>query len=225
MSEYFNKSFPEIDNEKHIRLDTATFCLGCFWGPDAEFGAMEGIVRTRVGYAGGRMPDPTYHNIGDHIETLQLDFDPQVISFEEISGLFWSGHNPSEPYWNRQYSKAIFYHNPGQREVIKMQKESIKSSVKQVNTAILEFDRFYIAENYHQKYHLQNVPVLVKDYRSIFKRMEDFINSTSAARVNGYLKGYGRVVDFENNLHRLGLSEESLNALRNVFFKYKKKVV
>ena len=59
--------------------DTATFGLGCFWGPDARFGAMEGVVRTRVGYAGGTTPEPTYHDLGDHTEAVQVEYDPTVI--------------------------------------------------------------------------------------------------------------------------------------------------
>ena len=64
--------------------ETATFALGCFWGPDVTFGAVEGVVRTRVGYAGGTTADPTYRDIGDHSEALQVDYDPDAVSFDEL---------------------------------------------------------------------------------------------------------------------------------------------
>lgn len=221
-----HKLVPKIDQESHECLETATFCLGCFWGPDAEFGSMEGIVRTRVGYAGGKLGNPSYMNIGDHIETLQVDFDPQIIRFDEIAGIFWNSHNPFEPYWKRQYANAIYYHNKEQKEILERQIDSIVISTgKPVKTEIIEFEKFYNAENYHQKYHLQCVNLLIREYRNIFGNIEDFVNSTSAARVNGYVRGYGKVEDFDRNLIILGISEESLMALKNIFYKYKKKVV
>ena len=149
------KSIPEIDLEIHKNIETATLCLGCFWGPDAEFGAMEGVLRTRVGYSGGELENPSYHNIGDHIETLQIDFDPEIISFREIAEIFWNSHNPFEPYWSRQYTKAIFYHNLGQKETIELLINDIELFLdSKISTEIKKFDKFYIAENYHQKYHL-----------------------------------------------------------------------
>lgn len=226
MTDLGHRSFPELDHEYHKSLETATFCLGCFWGPDSEYGAMEGIVRTRVGYSGGILDNPTYHNIGDHIETLQVDFDPEIIQFDDIAGIFWSSHNPAEPYWNRQYAKAIFYHDAQQKEIIERQRDKITESLgKSVNTEIIKFERFCIAENYHQKYHLQNVSSLLRDYKKIFSRFEGFINSTSVARVNGYVRGYGRAEDFDKNVDRLGLSEQSKIELKKIFYKYKKKVV
>lgn len=226
MSELNNPSMPIIDSERHQKIETATFSLGCFWGPDSEFGAMEGVIRTRVGYSGGSYENPTYHDIGDHIETLQIDYDPDIIPYKELAEIFWANHDPFEPPWNRQYAKAIFYHNPDQLNTIQLIKNKIKGgSGRSVNTEINQYQRFYNAENYHQKYHLQNIPLLKRDYKNIFGSIEDFLNSTSAARVNGYVRGYGRVEDFDNNLRRLGLSEESLIELKNIFYRFKKKVV
>ena len=71
-----NTKLPEI-------IETATFALGCFWSPDAQFGIIEGVLRTRVGYAGGTTANPTYHNIGNHIEAVEIDFDRSQISYAE----------------------------------------------------------------------------------------------------------------------------------------------
>jgi peptide-methionine (S)-S-oxide reductase len=217
---------PPIDLENHEKVATATFCLGCFWGPDGQFGAMDGVIRTRVGYAGGQTADPTYHNIGDHIETLELDFDSDKITFEEIVDIFWNNHNPIGPSWKRQYINAIFFHDDNQRDIINKTKEKLSSRYnEQITTEIIPYDKFYLAENYHQKYHLQNVPLLINDYKKIFTSMQQFIDSTSAARVNGFLRGYGSVEDFDNNIDRLGLSEQPTAILKDLFYKYRKKAV
>jgi len=220
------KTVPPIDLEKHGKVETATFCLGCFWGPDGQFGAMDGVIRTRVGYAGGKMPDPTYHNIGDHIETLEIDFDADIINFEQIVDIFWKSHNPVIYSWKRQYMNAIFFHDEIQKEIILKSKEQLTSQLEgQINTKVIPYEKFYLAENYHQKYHLQNVPVLLNDYKKIFTSTEQFIDSTSACRVNGLLIGHGSVDDFDSDIGKLGLSEQPAQILTDIFYKYKKKAV
>jgi methionine-S-sulfoxide reductase len=217
---------PPIDLEKHERVETATFCLGCFWGPDGQFGSMDGVIRTRVGYAGGQMPEPTYHNIGDHIETLEIDFDPDIMTFEQIVDIFWKNHNPTGPSWKRQYINAIFFHDESQKDIILKSKEQLSSQFnEQITTEIIPYERFYPAENYHQKYHLQNVPVLLNDYKKIFASIQQFIDSTSAARVNGFITGHGSVEDFDSDIDKLGLSEQPVKILTELFYKYKKKAV
>src|SRR4051812_14157562 len=88
---------------RRVMTTTATFAMGCFWSPDARFGSTPGVVRTRVGYTGGELPDPTYAKLGDHTETIQLDYDPARISYEELLQIFWTGHNPVKRVWGRQY--------------------------------------------------------------------------------------------------------------------------
>jgi len=220
------KTVPPIDLEKHGKVETATFCLGCFWGPDGQFGAMDGVIRTRVGYAGGTTADPTYHNIGDHIETLEIDFDADIINFEQIVDIFWKSHNPVIYSWKRQYMNAIFFHDEIQKEIILKSKEQLTSQLEgQINTKVIPYEKFYLAENYHQKYHLQNVPVLLNDYKKIFTSTEQFIDSTSACRVNGLLIGHGSVDDFDSDIGKLGLSEQPTQILTDIFYKYKKKAV
>ena len=85
-----------------VDTETATFALGCFWGPDASFGALEGVVRTRVGYAGGDKVNPTYKMIGDHTETIEIDYDPEVISYTELLEIFFASHDPYRAAYSRQ---------------------------------------------------------------------------------------------------------------------------
>ena len=79
---------------KELQTKTATFALGCFWGPDAVFGILEGVVRTRVGYAGGTTENPTYDKIGNHTETIEIDYDPGVINYQKLLEIFFNSHNP-----------------------------------------------------------------------------------------------------------------------------------
>ena len=85
---------------------------------------MPGIVRTRVGYAGGTTVNPTYRNIGDHAETIQIDFDPTVMTYEELLATFWASHNPIRLKLRRQYMSAIFYHDASQRDAALASKDS-----------------------------------------------------------------------------------------------------
>jgi hypothetical protein len=75
-----NQGIPPIDLSVPARIETATFALGWFWGPDSRFGSIKGVIRTRVGYTGGKKKNPTYHSLGDHSESIQIDYDPSMIS-------------------------------------------------------------------------------------------------------------------------------------------------
>ena len=75
------------------------------------------MVRTRVGYAGGLMDAPTYRNIGDHTETVQVDYDPRQISYAQLLDIFWKSHQPTRSSWSEQYKNAIFYHNEDQEKI------------------------------------------------------------------------------------------------------------
>ncbi len=208
---------PTIDLSAANKVETFTCALGCFWAPDCKFGVTKGVVRTRVGYAGGTTDNPTYHNLGDHIETVQIDYDPNVISFEELLSIFWTSHKPSRVVWKRQYATALFFHNEHQEKLARETRDEISSSIgERVQTEIIDFTKFYLAEMYHQKYHLQGYEGLMAEYRDIYPEMTDILNSTSAARVNGYIGGYGDISQFENDFPALGLSEDKENFLKSI---------
>lgn len=199
---------PIDKNMEGVETKTATFALGCFWGPDASFGALEGVVRTRVGYAGGTTENPTYKIIGDHTETIEIDYNPDIISYRELVELFFDRHNPYTSSYSRQYASILFYHNQEQRNTALEIKESLESeSGRTIKTEIKEYEKFYLAEDYHQKFRLQQQP----DFASIYLNklsMEEFINSTAAARVNGYITGAGSKEDIIANINLLGLPLE-----------------
>ncbi len=95
--------------------ETASFALGCFWNPDAQFGGLDGVIRTRVGYAGGEKENPTYQDLGNHTETTQIDYDSEEISYEELLEKFWEFHDYTEKKKD-QYKSVIFYHDEEQKE-------------------------------------------------------------------------------------------------------------
>jgi peptide-methionine (S)-S-oxide reductase len=167
-----------------------------------------------VGYAGGTKPDPTYRDLGGHSEAIQIDYDPTVISYQELLDIFWSSHSPTARPWSQQYASIIFYHNQEQKELAEESRDREAAGLEDpIYTEIVPFDRFTLAETYHQKYRLQQDRDLKREFRALYPQDEDFINSTAAARVNGYVGGYGTLAALEAALDELGLSQEARQKL------------
>lgn len=130
----------------------AYLALGCFWGPDEFFSGLTGVVSTEVGYAGGTTNDPTYYSLGDHAETIKIEFDPQIISYEEILKHFFAQHDPTVHEIAR-YRSIILYKNNEQKETAeRLKAETEKKLGRPIATEIKIFGKFYPAEEYHQKY-------------------------------------------------------------------------
>lgn len=172
------------------------------------------MVRTRVGYAGGTTDNPTYYNLGDYTETLQIDYDPARVSYEDLLSVFWDSHNPVGMPWSRQYMSIIFYHDDEQKRLAEETKAGEEFYLqRQLYTEIVPASAFYLAEDYHQKYRLQGVPELFREFSAIYPEIEDFIASTAVARVNGYIGGYGSEDFLEKHIGDLGLSQEGQEKL------------
>jgi peptide-methionine (S)-S-oxide reductase len=180
---------------------------------------LPGVVRTRVGYTGGHKANPTYHSLGNHTESLQIDYDPRQISYEQLLELFWDNHNPTRQAWSSQYKAALFVHNAQQAEVAEASKAQIAQEKtgrffgRTVHTEILPAEIFYNAEDYHQKYLLQHTPRVWGDILEIYHTPADWINSTAAARLNGYVGGHGSVAQLEAEIEKLGLSSKAQDHL------------
>lgn len=146
-------------------LERATFAAGCFWGVEDAFLKMKGLKSTRVGYTGGNFPDPSYEDVctdrTGHAEAIELEFDPNEISYRELLDFFWSIHNPTTknrqgPDIGSQYRSTIFYHNPEQENIARKSKQQLDDSNSLQNkivTEIVPAATFYQAEDYHQKYY------------------------------------------------------------------------
>ena len=172
-------------------------------------GCQTGVVRTRVGYTGGTSPDPTYRRLGDHTESVQVDFDPDSVTYDELLELFWRGHDAARPAWSRQYMSAVFFHDDEQERETRDAKARLETSTgRSLRTEILPASRFYLAEDYHQKYTLQGDTLLNGEFRRMYPKFADFVDSPAAAKVNGYLYGCGSFEQVRTHLSSLGLSAE-----------------
>ncbi len=173
-------------------------------------------MRTRVGYAGGKKANPTYRSIGDHAETIQIDYDPQQVNYETLLEVFWNSHSPTARSWSRQYASILFVHDAEQRAQAKasLKREEEKFGRK-IFTEIADYSGFTLAEDYHQKYRLRNSS-LEREYLAIYPDLLDFVNSTAVTRVNGYLIGHGTPEQLESEIDTLGLSDVSKEKLRRV---------
>ncbi len=175
---------------------------------------MPGVVRTRAGYTGGTKTNPTYYNLGDHTETLQIDFDPKTVSYEKLLEIFWSSHSPEQKSFSRQYRCALFVHDDEQKRLAVATKKHVAEKLGvEVQTAIEPAGKFYLAEGYHQKYELRRERELLAEFRAMYPGEQDFINSTAAARVNSYVSGYGTIEQLEAEIDDLGLSPASQRRL------------
>lgn len=165
--------------------------------------------------------DPTYHSIGDHTETIQIDYDPGVISYSELVNIFWNSHDASRPSWSRQYMSIIFVHDSEQEKIArKTQEQQSEETGRKIQTVIVPYREFYLAEAYHQKYCLKMEKDILEEYRKFYPDWKDMTDSTSAARVNGYLAGEGDPSIFAMEEQLLGLSERSLEKIRKTLSQY-----
>ena len=165
------------------------------------------MIRTRVGYAGGSKDNPTYYSLGDHTETVQIEYDPDQISYQELLEVFWNSHNAATPPYSVQYKSIIFYHD-GEQKRLALESKAREEEKRNANiyTEIVPYSKFYLAEDYHQKYYLHNVPDLNKELTAIYPDINDFINSTAVARVNGYVGGNGDIEILRQEIDSYGLS-------------------
>jgi methionine-S-sulfoxide reductase len=173
------------------------------------------VIRTRVGYSGGTKKNPTYHDLGDHSETVQIDFDPAQISYEKLLDIFWKAHDPTNRSWSRQYRAALFVHNEEQKiTAYETRDREAARKREKIQTEILSAKGFYPAEDYHQKYYLRQDSVLYTEFRKMYPSERDFVDSTAVARANGYAAGYGTPSALKDEIDQLGLSEAGRKRLR-----------
>lgn len=172
------------------------------------------MVRTRVGYSGGEKEHPTYYSLGDHTETVEVDFDPSVVSYEQLLEMFWQLHSPTRPPFSQQYKSAVFYHDAQQERAARAVKSKMESAMgAQFTTEILPFSKFYLAEDYHQKYYLRQVKPLARAYESLYPRLGEFVDSTAVARVNGFVGGSGDFALLQSEVGEYGLDSAGQAAL------------
>lgn len=142
----------------------ATFAAGCFWGVEATFRQVEGVLSTSVGYTGGTLENPTYRAVCSdttgHAEAVDIEYDPSKVTYEQLLDIFWENHDPTTlnrqgPDFGSQYRSAIFYHDDAQEAAARESKERRNASgryPRPIVTEITAASTYYRAEEYHQQY-------------------------------------------------------------------------
>jgi peptide-methionine (S)-S-oxide reductase len=142
--------------------EKATFGAGCFWGVEIEFRNVPGVVDTAVGYEGGTLPNPTYEDVCSHTtghaEVVQVEFDPEEVSYDQLLDVFWDVHDPTQvnrqgPDVGSNYRSVIFFHSPEQQENALESKARVQARFdRPIATEISPASDFWRAEEYHQQY-------------------------------------------------------------------------
>ncbi len=147
-----------------MKTERATFAAGCFWGVELEFSNIPGVIKTTVGYTGGKTAKPTYEQVCSHktghAEAVLVEFDPTQVSYDKLLDNFWAIHDPTQmnrqgPDVGDQYRSAIFYHSPAQEKAARASLERQQNSGREkgkIVTQIVPAVEFYAAEDYHQQY-------------------------------------------------------------------------
>lgn len=148
--------------KKETKMEIATFAAGCFWGVQAAFDSVKGVLRSQVGYMGGTTDKATYEMVCSgrtgHAEVVHVMFDSNVVSYKTLVEKFFTLHDPTQvnrqgPDVGTQYRSAIFYHSPTQKKVAETVKaELMKKTGKKIATEVTAAGTFFPAEDYHQKY-------------------------------------------------------------------------
>lgn len=143
-------------------MEKAIFAAGCFWGVEESFRHVNGVISTTVGYTGGTVANPTYHDVctdaTGHAEAVLVEFDPAQVSYEQLLEVFWNAHDPTTanrqgPDVGSQYRSAIFFYKPEQEIAAKASKDKAQSRFSRpIVTQIVPASPFYRAEEYHQQY-------------------------------------------------------------------------
>ncbi|CAN6970810.1 hypothetical protein IGI04_033939 [Brassica rapa subsp. trilocularis] len=183
-------SDPVVDSPDRP-LKSAVFALGSFWRSEAAFGCINGVVRTTAGYSGGTKVNPEYRKLGDHAESVQVEYDPRVVSYRQLLDVFWSSHDSRQvfgqgPDVGNQYRSIIFTNSTEELRLatISKEREQLKSRSSIVTTQIQQLVTFYRAEPDHQKFELKQHPFLLQLIGNMAE--EELERSALATKLNGY---------------------------------------
>lgn len=192
-------------------MEKATFSLGCFWAPDAKFGALRGVLTTRTGYvlaADSTLPPR---------DAFQITFDPAVTAYTRLLDYFWLSHSPVEEPWKVEYTPTIFCHNEEQKRKAEEKRNLIIAlNNRRVYSKIAKYYGFRTAESHQQKYALRTDELLINELTVKYPDLEDFLNSVEVTKVNSYLAGYGKLETLLEEIRSFNLSSQAAEHLIEV---------
>ena len=149
-----------------------------------------------------------YQDLGDHTEAVNISYDPKKGTFQKLISLFWENHNPTIPS-QQQYKSIIFYHDDEQRKIAQNSLVlAQRNTSNEIHTEIHPSEAYFVAENYHQKYILQQHPWLIVALK--IQTGDEFLRNHVCAKLNGYLAGYGELEEFDMIAEQLGLSNKMI---------------
>lgn len=158
--------------------------------------------------------NPTYYSLGDHSETIDIEYNPKEISYKKLLHIFWESHEPTARSRSRQYASFVFFHREEQQKLAQESKEQLEARTREkVYTEIVPAGIFYPAEDYHQKYYLRRYEPLVKELIALYPEAGGFTQTTVAAKINGYLGGNGTLDELKEQLKNLGLTPEVVDRI------------
>lgn len=158
---------------------------------------------------------PTYKQIGDHTETVEIDFNPAIISYGEILELFWKGHHPNRKnYKGRQYMSLLLYHDKQQKNAIEQKKTALEKELhKEIQTEVSTYRGFTLAEERHQKYFLKRYPDAIKQLTELYPSFTAFNDATLTARLNSFVRGLGTMAGIKNEISQWPVSRQEKEIL------------
>ncbi len=191
-------------------VETVYFSMGCFWGTEAMLGSCPGVLHTRVGFTGGRTPDPVYEDYGDHVETVEVTYDPEILSFSDLLEHFWTHHNSRAKPVFGEFASACFTTKAEQQALALSRQEAVRKTGREtpVHTAILPLTIFYPAEDFHQKYYLQQDPDLLDQLP-----VRDRLSTPIATKLNALAGRAGDRRQLSESLIPLGIRPEQSEVL------------
>jgi peptide-methionine (S)-S-oxide reductase len=151
--------------------------------------------------------------LGDHTEAVQLDFDPEQVSYGQLLAAFWQLHNPTRPPYSQQYRSLIVCHDSAQQAAAEGSKSQQEQQAGKIYTEILPTSEFYLAEGYHQKYYLQRLRPVYQELRARYSSLEEFLADPVVTRLNGYAAGCGSANDLQQELETFALSSRAQSYL------------
>ncbi len=204
-----------MDRTAPTATETTVVALGCFWDVEAAFGALDGVVRTTVGFAGGQAPAPTYATIGDHAEAVRIEYAPARLRYGALLDRFWSVFDPSLAPAKRRYQPLLVPQTAEQADQARASwGDAVEQDERAERVEIINGGGFSAAALRHQKHTLRRYEDVTAALRARLPDEQAFARSPAAALATGYVGGYRPPNRLAEDQSRLGLPDEALATLR-----------